>query len=229
MIAKEIVEAAFIEIGKLMAGASLATHDQAWGLDKFNRLLKSVSTAGVALHVRVTDSFTFTIGTASYAIGSGATIDTVRPNVIERAYVKIDNIDYPILVRPIDEYRAISTKTVQDRPKRIFYDTTYPNGTLYFYYTPSAAETCYVVSQKPLTTYTSAGTEVVIPGEYEEALILKLAIAIAPRYGHKVSGDLHLNAKEAWGRMISRNLANTMKPIHLNITGRNRSFNVNEG
>ncbi len=229
MTPREAIEAAFTEMGLLEPGDSLAPNDLTWGLGKFNRLLKSVSTAGVILHYRVTDNFTFTIGTASYTIGSGATIDTARPNVIERAYIKVDNIDYEIRVRPINEYHAISTKTVRDRPKWIYYDPTYANGTLYFYYTPNATETCYVVSQKPLTTYTDEDTDIVLPGEYEDGLVLKLAIQVAPRFGRRVSADLRLNATEAWGRIISRNLANTMKPIHLNITGTNRAYNINEG
>ena len=84
MTAQEYIEAAFTEIGVLVAGGSLAVADLAWGLTKFNRLLKSVSTAGVQLHLRVTDNFTLSAGIANYEIGSGATVDTDRPTVINR-------------------------------------------------------------------------------------------------------------------------------------------------
>jgi hypothetical protein len=229
MTAQEYIEAAHTEIGVLVAGGSLTVADLAWGLSKLNRLLKSVSVIGVPLHLRVTDSFSLVSGTASYTIGSGATINTARPIEIEQAYIRVDNVDYPVHVRPMAEYHSIATKNVEDRPRELYYDPTYPNGTIYLYYTPSDTDTMYLVSKKPLTTYASAATEVVLPGEYEDAVVLRLAILISSRFGRRVSSDLRINAVQAWNAMIGRNMADTMKSVNVNIVGGTESYDINTG
>jgi hypothetical protein len=230
MTAKEIITAALQEIGAVAAGADPSSTALTWALGKLNRLLKRISAKDSTLFYRVTESFTLVGGTASYAIGSSATFDTVRPIAIEQAFIRDSgNLDHHLTVRPISEYWGILEKATQDRPTRLFYDPTYPNGTIYLYYTPSAAETLYIVSQKPLTTYASELTSVSLPGEYEEMLITNLAVACSPAYGLPVSGDLQRAADDSYNTIIGRNIANSMKPAHLNIIGGNSAYNIDEG
>ena len=87
MTAQEVIEAAYQELGILVSGGTLNTDDLTWGLGKFNRMLKSWSADGINLHYRVKESFPLVSGTPSYTIGSGANFDTVRPKVIEQAFI----------------------------------------------------------------------------------------------------------------------------------------------
>ena len=230
MTAKEIIEASLTELGILVAGDSPGTADLAWCLGKFNRFLNTLSADGLNLHYRVEESFSLVAGTASYTIGSGATWDTARPNVIEQAFIRdSNNHDHPVSVRPIFEYWLISEKTSQSRPKELFYAYVAPYGIIYLYYTPNSSETLHIVSQKPLTTYTSASTEVILPVEYEDTLVLNLAIRIAPRYGIATSRELNLAAKEAYNNLKARNLASQMRIVPVNITGARGAYNVDAG
>ena len=229
MTAKEIIEAALQDLGIIEAGSSPNFDDLAWCLGKFNRMLNSMSADGINLFYRVSESFAMTSGTASYTIGSSATFDTTRPNVIEQAFIRVDGYDYIVTPRPMDEYWGISDKTTQGRPYLLYYNTTYPNGTIYLYYVPDSSDDLYIVSQKPLTTYSDEDTSVSIPAEYEDTLITRLAMQIAPRYGISVSSELALNAKTAYNNMKARNFANDMKPVELYITGGGGAYDVEAG
>ena len=230
MTAKEIIEASLTELGILVAGDSPGTADLAWCLGKLNRFLNTLSADGLNLHYRVEESFSLVAGTASYTIGSGATWDTARPNVIEQAFIRdSNNHDHPVSIRPIFEYWLVSEKTSQSRPKELFYAYAVPYGIIYLYYTPSSSEALHIVSQKPLTTYASASTEVILPVEYEDTLVLNLAIRIAPRYGIATSRELNLAAKEAYNNLKARNLASQMKIVSVNIVGNGGAYNVDAG
>ena len=77
----------------------------------------------------------------------------------------------------------------------------------------------HIVSQKPLITYASANIEASLPGEYEDCLVLNLAIRMASRYGKATSGELQLSAREALGNMRALNLVNQMKGVDLDLPG----------
>lgn len=219
MTAQEVIEAAYQELGILVSGGTLNTDDLTWGLGKLNRMLRSWSADGLNLHYRVEESFSLVSGTPSYTIGSGATFDTVRPQTIEQAFIRDSDHDYPMGIRPAAEYWDLSEKTTEGRPIKLYYGFTYPDGTIYLYYVPDSAYTMHIVSQKPLITYASANTEASLPGEYEDALVLNLAIRMASRYGKATSGELQLSAKEALGNMRALNLSGQMKGVDLDLPG----------
>ncbi|MBE9570037.1 MAG: hypothetical protein IMF11_05395, partial [Proteobacteria bacterium] len=198
---------------------TLNTDDLTWALGKFNRMLNSFSADGLNLHYRKEESFSLVSGTPDYEIGSGATFDTVRPITIEQAWIRDSDYDYPMGIRPAAEYWGLSDKTIEGRPVKLYYALTYPSGTIYLYYVPDSAYTMHIVSQKPLLTYASAPTEIVLPGEYEDALVLNLAIRMASRYGKATSGELQLSARETLGNMRGLNLSNQMKSVDLNLPG----------
>lgn len=220
MTANEIIIAAFQELGITVSGGSPNANDLIWGLGKLNRFLNTLSSDGINLHYRTEESFNLVSGTASYTIGSGGDFNTVRPNVIEKAFIRVSGHDYPLNIRPISEYWSLSEKTTQSRPVKLYYDTKYSNGVIYLYYTPSDTDPLHIVSQKPLTIYASGLTEVSLPGEYEDALVLNLAIRFASRYGKVVSGELRLDAQKALSGVRGLNLAGQMKGVELGIPGR---------
>lgn len=228
MTGTEVIIAAFQELGIIVSGGSPNANDLSWALGKLNRMLKSWSTDGINLHYRTEESFSLVSGTPSYTIGSGATFNTVRPNVIEKAFIRDSGHDYPVGIRPAAEYWTLAEKSTEDRPLKLYYDPTYPNGTIYLYYTPSDTDPLHIVSQKPLLTYVSAATEISLPGEYEDMLVLNLAIRLASRYGKAISGELRLDAKSALGSVRALNLGNQIEGVELGIPGRRRgTYDIN--
>jgi len=235
MTAQEIIEAAFTELGIYTPGTTPPASEITWGLAKLNRLLNTLSASGVNLHYRVEENFNVSDGTASYTIGDGATFDTERPTVIEQAFIRDGDTDYLVKVRPIAEYWGLSDKTTESRPTKLFYDTTYTDGTdgtIYLHYVPNQTYELHFVSQKPLTTYTDEDTDVVLPGQYEDFLVLKLAFAFAPRFGKSVSRELDLAIQKADGAVRGLNIARTMKPASIRVSsssGGGEAYNVESG
>jgi hypothetical protein len=227
MTALEVIIAAFQELGIVVSGGTPSAADEVWGLGKLNRMIKSWSADEFNLHYQVEESFNLVANTPNYTIGVGGTFDTVRPNVIERAFIRDSNHDYPIWIRPIGEYWDLPEKTTEDRPIKLYYDPTFLLGTIYFYFTPDSAYTLHLVSQKPLLTYVNSDTEVVLPGEYEDALVLNLAIRMASRYGKAISLQLQLDAQRALGGLRALNISRQLEGVNLGLPGMRRSnYNV---
>ena len=223
----DLLTAALKKIGVLAPGESMSSEDEADILAELNRMLASWSADGLSLHYRKHESFTLVVGDSDYSIGSGGDFNTARPEEIEQAFIRdSSDQDHDLKVRPISEYWALSNKTSSTRPTRIYYDPTYSTGTIYFNTEPSDAETLHLICQKPLTTLASADT-VSLPGEYESAIVNRLAIEIAPYFGKVVSAELALADQLSYGNLKARNLANAMKPAQVSMPGRHSgSYNI---
>jgi len=226
MTAKDIIESALREIGVLMHGSAANSDTTVWALGVLNRLLGSLSANGILVYVREHENFTLTSGTAAYTIGSGLTFDTSKPKVVENAFIRDSDHDYPLDIKPIREYWTLSDKTTQSRPINLFLD---PVGVIYLYYTPDSSYALHIVSQKPFTKYTATSTEVDLPVEYEDFLISNLAVRMCPKYGIVISPDLRIMALETMSSVRSRNLADQMKSVELNIGGTSSSYDIEAG
>lgn len=154
------------------------------GLTVLNRTLASWSAERLMVPNVVDESFTLTIGTAVYTIGSGGTFDTTRPVRIVEGYVRDSaNVDTPVdPSMSLDEWARIEDKATRGRPARLYYATEYPLGKIHFDLPPDAAYTFRAWSWKPLSSIASLDTTVTLPGEYEELIVLSLAVKLAPMH-----------------------------------------------
>ncbi|HHT9144702.1 MAG TPA: phage adaptor protein [Candidatus Wunengus sp. YC61] len=229
----ECITAALKKINVLATGETSDSDDIADALSELNRMLNSWSASGINLHYRVNEYFSLTAGDGEYSIGDGADFSTTRPIEIEQAFIRDSgNSDHNLKVRPMSEYWALGNKVSSTRPTRLYYDPTYPNGTIHFNTLPSSAETLYLISQKNLLTYADeAGSDsIVLPSEYEDAIVNRLAIKMASYYGKSVSQELAFDDKMSYGTLRSRNLANAIKPARVSMPGRYAgTYNIDEG
>ena len=221
MTAEDIIKAAFKTLGILAAGETLPAEDADDTLGVLNRLLASWSAEGITLFYRVPESFALVAGDGEYSIGTAGDFATGRPNRIEQAFIR-DSVSYDhhLKVRPIAEYWRIGNKTTSTRPTRLFYDPTYPNGTIYLNALPAEVETLYLVSEKPLSSLAALATAVSLPLEYELAIINRLAVTIAPHFGKSIGAELAMADRRSWRAMTGSNIANNMKPARVSMPGR---------
>ncbi len=167
----------------------------AQALYAFNLMLRSWNEA--YHYYRTTESFDLTVGTGSYTIGSGTTFDTVRPQKLYSAFIRYSTLDEKVNVNlSQEEYNEISYKSVSQHPTALFYDPTYPNGTIYFDYLPSEVGTLYLTSYKPFTTYNAITDTLLEPPELEKALAYCLAVDLAPEYGVQLMPTVVQQAQE---------------------------------
>lgn len=173
---------------RLIKGASyrVSNSELGIGLIALNDMILSWSADQINVPVIISGSFALSAGTSSYTIGSGGDISTVRPTEIKKGvYIRdTDSMDHPIRLITREQYKAISNKTLSARPTSLYYEPSYPLGTIYFDRSPADIETVYYDSLKPLTAITAANidTALALPPEYQLALKFNLAIVLAPEY-----------------------------------------------
>lgn len=184
-------------------------------LDELNSMLGEWSTENWLPPFRTLENFPLTVGTNNYTIGSGATFNTTRPDAISFMFTRdTNNVDLPVDIYTRDQYDSISLKTAQGRPDRYFYDTQYANGVIYLYPTPDQAYTLYIDSIKPFTQFTSVATTLLLPSQYENAIVYNLAVLLAPNYGFMLSEQPSIERKAAETLRKIKSL-NTKPPIAL--------------
>lgn len=171
----------------------------------------------ITVPISITENFAMVVGTASYTIGEdGAPTgkDTVRPEKIIGAYVKVGNYDHPVKIITEKEYRDIRDKTTTGRPTKCYPDYTTPNITVYFNRVPDTTDNFYFVSIKPMTEPTAYTTDTFntmgIPGYIYDALKWRVAIDAAPAFSKSIAPEIKFNADDAFNRMQAKHLARTM-------------------
>lgn len=138
------------------------------------------------------NTHTLVAGTATYTVGSGATINITRPNKIQQAFIRdSSNYDGKMSVINQEEYNRITDKTTQsDFPDRLYYDPGFANGTIYLYPTPSTANTLHFFNWKPFSTFATLVTSATFPDGYNQLLTYNLAVLISAEFGTPLRQDV---------------------------------------
>jgi len=220
--ARDIINQALVNIRVKANGQTLAMSHLSDGLDALNDLIDSWAGENLTIYQEKEESFSLTSGQASYSIGENGTpdFDTARPiELVSGWYVRDSGgaTDYPVEVVSLEQYRMRRSKGLTGRPFQVSYNPTYPNGTLYFYYTPDDGRVVYMRSLKPVPTFTSINSTVSLPVGYKRALIKNLAIELAEGYGKTVTQTLYTAAKEAKNN-IKRNNAQRIETKMLEVS-----------
>ena len=129
-------------------------------------------------------------GATSYTVGPGMDFDTPRPDRLEAAFFRQtvqsqpNQIDYPLeILESREDYNRIALKTLQSFPTYIFYDAAYPTGVVYPWPVPQAnIYAVHLTLKFPLARFTSLSQTVVMPPEYEAALLYNLSVRLRPAY-----------------------------------------------
>lgn len=226
--ARDLIKGSLRLLGVIASGETPTAAEQADALSSLNSMIESWSNDGFLIFEEKREEFTLSISTQDYSIGSGATFDTVRPQTIMNAGAKesATDVEVPIRVFNQDEWARIAVKGARSTlPLGIYYNPTYPNGTISVWPIPTLASKLVLYSLKPLTGFPTIDTTVTLPPGYERMLRYNLAVEIAPEYGRPVSPEIAAIASESMA-LIKR--ANT-KPVYAisdvdGITGR-KTFN----
>ena len=210
LTALQIVSAALRLNGKLAAGVSAEGADAVDGLEALRILIREWSSEDLMVYVSAVDSHALAAGTQSYTVGSGATINTARPERIIAAYVQSGGLDHPISIIGEKKYSEIAQKALgYDRPSWLWYNSGYPNGTIYLW--PPGGGTLYFHSIKPLSDPTLLTTDVQFPGIYDAALKWNLACEMAPEFGQEPKPFWVARAEVTKDKIINLNAANRIE------------------
>jgi hypothetical protein len=228
MTALEIMTAALRLIGVPQTGEALTASESADGLQAMQMMLDSWSNQGLAVYAITSESLTLT-GAASYTIGSGGTLDTVRPVEIVGATVTSGGLDYPMKIVSRNKYQELAQKSLSGIPQWLWYNPTYALGYLYIFPVGSASDTLNLDSIKPLTEPTVNSSTISFPPGYEEALKYNLAVRMAPEFGRTPDQAVVAIAQNAMAHLKERAAANRVEESKLELLELSRRWSIDGG
>ena len=218
----ELVQAA----GRKIGVHSMSADEINDGMDALNMMLKEWSTKPSGVYAVTRESQNTSGGTASYSIGTGETWDTAWPVRIVESFIRIGNSDYPVEIIDGRQYANRFLKSLQTRPSELYYERTYPAGTVFLYPAPDTTYAVHLWSHKPIAEYSSTATTIALPPEYEAAMLWNLAIVLAPEFVRMPSGIVMGRAASTYSSLKAINKVNS--PIKTDvIAGRyGRDFDI---
>ena len=181
--ALQLVTSSLRKIGAVAAGETPDADEQSDALSSLNQIVESWNIKGLALYRRENASYTLTPSQQVYTIGSGADFDGARPITLHGAFVTRGGIDYPLAVLTQSEWSDILQKSTESQlPEAVYYEPTFPDGTLRFWPIPLEAMTVTLAINMQLGAIADINDDLSFPPGYERALLYALAVDLAPEY-----------------------------------------------
>ena len=193
-----------------------------------NAMLRSWAARDILVYATTQTTYALPASTVSVTIGAAGDVVLARPSGIDHAWLRISNQDYTLEEITLREYDAWVNKTTSGIPEEFALRDGYPNMTMYFKNLPSTASTLYLETRQPFTEFTTGAQTVLLPDEYEEAIVYNLAFRLAPEYQKSMSQEAQVSASTSL-RTIKNKNAHPVRRLNAIPFSRNRYFDINRG
>lgn len=205
----DMIKNAMIDIVALAQGETPPTAESTWALSQLNMMIDSWRTRRLYVYYIAKASYPFAVSKQSYTIGRGAGADFVadRPVKIETANLVLSGGErQPLEVFNIEDYASLRIPVLASTPARLYYQPTYPNGTLWPWpYPTDVAQELELFSWMQLASFATVNDAVALPPGYELAMKLSLAEILCPGYGKAIPESLAALARQARANIMSLN------------------------
>jgi hypothetical protein len=236
MLVSDLITLALRKLRVLAPNESPTATELSDALIALNLMLDAWTADSCFIHARSRNPFPLVSNQYVYTIGpSGADFTLTRPIRLESAGLILDNsianpLEVPVeLLLYSDEYAGIINKTlVATYPRKIWYNPTYPNGTIYLWPVPSGSNIYIVLYVAQLLSQFSATSEsVAFPPGYANALVYNLAIELAEDYGVTPTENIMMLADKSKARVKADNVVKTIPLLGSDYPTRERGrFNI---
>jgi hypothetical protein len=153
-----------------------------------NIMVNEWSGDDLTIYEYVEETFSLVVGQGSYTFGTGGDFSSERPLTLESAYLKNGaNKSYEVNVVSRDEYNRIYNKTTTGRPERIFYAAEFPLGKIYTDLVADDTYSLVLTTAKVMQDITGLDDDILLPQNYEQAIIYNLAINMVDVHRSKLS------------------------------------------
>lgn len=181
--ALQLVTSSLRKLGAVAAGEAPDADEQADALAALNQIVESWNLQGLALYRRENVAYSLVPSQQVYTIGSGANFNGARPITMNGAFVTRGGIDYPLEPLTQAQWNEILQKSQESQlPEAVYYEPTFPDGTLRFWPVPLEALTVTLAINMQLGAVADINDDLAFPPGYERALVYALAVDLAPEY-----------------------------------------------
>lgn len=237
----DIITAAMQEIGALAAGETPSNDDQAWVLQKLQRLIDRYNAREMMIY-----NVNFTLFTLNppanpldpTTIGPGGDFDTnQRPVTIESIGLILDGgtpgVELPLNRRDDDWWANNRIKGLTSTlPTDYYYSPNWPLGQIFFWPVPTASHQVRLQTREVLGEFTAYDASFTMPPAYWDLIVYELGISIGPSFNREASASLiglwRAANKAVQGNNISSPRLASDSPTQSNGSGR-PDFNFLDG
>jgi len=202
-------------IGEKERGATLDANEQVETLAELNTFMEGEEIKRLNIYSISEVSTTLTASTTQYTIGTNGTIAVVRPiKIVDPCWIRdASGYDTPVDVVERDAWaRIVDKDSGWTTPTALYYNydfTATSTGTIEVYPSPNGGLSLYMTAWKPLQSFASLTTQVLLPPGYqlmiESNFAIHLAAGLTP-----ISAEL---AKIARDSMAAIKRLNATSPI----------------
>lgn len=226
----DIVNRALHLIGAKDPAESATAQEAADGLVSLNDMLDSWFTDRLFVYRLAQTSYSWPVGQTSQTIGIGGNINVARPVRVEDSYLISGQVSYPLATLTKQGYDAIQLKGLSvNFPQWVYYDPTYPLGTVYLYPVPASTLDLRLNYWLQLTQFSAVTDVVDFPPGYKRAITYNLAVEIAGEYGMQVPPVVAAIAQRAAGNIKRLNSQPQLATIEAAYSPASWNFSIYRG
>ena len=200
MTGREWIGLSLKAINALGIGQVMSPEDAADGLILANALLGNLSSERLMIPSSRRDLLAITPTTQSYTIGTGATWNVPRPIALQPSNFihTATGLRNPVTIVGQDDWQDITEQTVPAiQPLKLYDNFDFPVSTIFLWPIPSQAGFIELYSWAQLAALATIDDSLVVPPGYDDALILLLALRMAPGWVGRVDPNLITQAAQA--------------------------------
>lgn len=221
----DIIQAALLELNAIAAGEPVPSNDDTlWGLQKLQRLIDRWNAERDKIFTTAFNLFTMPANMQPISIGPGGQFQmNQRPVKLNSASLLLPNggptsTDLKLTVQDAQWWAAQTIKNLTSSISTdVYYDAANPLGNLFFWPISTVSLQVRIEAWVALTQAVDLTTRLLMPQAYWDAIVLSLAVQLAPSYEKVASEDLKAERLEAV-RAIEGNNATAPK-INLDGSG----------
>jgi len=195
--ALDLVKAGMLEIGALAAGETPSNEDQAWTLQKLQRVIDRMNARLPMIYNVNFSVFNLQANHSPHTIGPGADFDVVqRPQTIDGISLILSSaggidIDIPMHKRDDKWWANQAVKGLNSSiPTDFYYSPDWYAGSIYFWPVPTYAYKVRIESRVVLTELTTYAQNFTMPPAYWDAIVYQLAVSLCPSFERPASPEL---------------------------------------
>lgn len=239
MTGLDLVSGSLKLLGVLAAGETATGNDAQDALSRLNDMVDAWNLERLFIFTIVRTPKTLGSGTASYTIGTGGSINIVRPLWIDHAGLIIDTSastpsEIPIEVFTDQRWQGIPQKTLQSGlAQGIFYDHAWSAGLglVYPWPIPNVGTTQLVLYAPgtAVAAFADLTTDYTFPPGYKRMLRYNLAVELAPEFGRALDSTVATIAERTIGNVKRANSRPRELRCDPAVTGRRGAFDIRTG